>query len=277
MRSFLNRAKFPNAHITGPSYGHLPEFADDKLSWFTEWAAFIAQNNSVPDAVSMHFLYDDGDLATSISTMQGFLKDAGIEYTAPFMINEYGSINQEQPSGSSWQISQHERNEAWGLKSNWRGEGEIHDYLANIIGKASVYPNYNASDADYWPTKLWPVYRYYGSVMKGYRVRTEETPDKRGDAYTVVNSDDRKVRILTGTRGSTGPWAISVNGLETLGLDSSGSVDVHTLYFRPGDLYEEVDGTVDQGISSYSYTDGSLVITIPQSDADGASAFEFSY
>lgn len=101
--------------------------------------------------MSMHFLYADDALNTSIAAFQDFLVAAGITYDGPFMLNEYGNIDQGVPSGTAWNIAQTERANALGLRSNWRGGYELQDYLANILGKTDVYPNYEISDDDYWP------------------------------------------------------------------------------------------------------------------------------
>jgi hypothetical protein len=53
----LHTGIFPNGKVTGPSYDHLPNFAGPVLDYFTEWAQFIQQNQSIPDLMSLHFVY----------------------------------------------------------------------------------------------------------------------------------------------------------------------------------------------------------------------------
>jgi hypothetical protein len=186
----------------------------------------------------MHFLTEDGDLQTSIDAFQVFLANASITYDGPFMLNEYGNIDQQVPSGSAWNIAQIERANALGLRSNWRGEYKLHDYLANIIGKAHTYPNYEISDTDYWPCREYQIYQYYTLNMTGYRVRSEMTEDTLGDTYAVVGSD--RVRVLAGVRPTTGTWGIVLSGLSAVGLPSSGDLPIRTLKFETGDLYTEL-------------------------------------
>ncbi|KAJ5391725.1 hypothetical protein N7509_007215 [Penicillium cosmopolitanum] len=220
----------------------------------------------------MHFLTEDGDLQTSIDAFQVFLANATITYDGPFMLNEYGNIDHQVPSGSAWNIAQIERANALGLRSNWRGEYELHDYLANIIGKADTYPNYEISDTNYWPCREYQAYQYYTLNMTGYRVRSEMTEDTLGDTYAVVGSD--RVRVLAGVRPTTGTWGIVLSGLSAVGLPPSGDLPIRTLRFETGDLYTEVDAPTDLGYYTHSYTDDTLYFVIGQDDPSVAYAFE---
>lgn len=224
--------------------------------------------------MTMHFLEPVGNLKLSITTFQGFLQGAGITYNGPFVINEYGNIDQQFPGGAAWNIAQLERNNAPGLRANWRGDLELHDYMANLLGKKSVWPNYDFNDADYWPCREYPVYKYYNLQMTGHRVRTESTPDTIGDTYAVV--DNHRVRILAGVRPSTGTWGIVLSGLSALGLPPSGNLPIQTLRFESGDLYDRIDGPTDLGYYTHPYTDDSLYFVIGQTDPHVAYAFEFS-
>lgn len=223
----------------------------------------------------MHFLEPTGNLERSIDAFQGFLTAAGVIYNGPFVINEYGNIDQQFASGAAWNIAQLERHNAIGLRANWRGDYELHDYMANLIGKKAVFPNYNIDDADYWTCREYPVYKYYNLNMTGFRVRTESTPDTLGDTYAVI--DSHTVRILAGARPSTGSWAVIVSGMSAVGLPTAGEVSVHTWRFETGDLYDEIDGPTDMLSYTHSYYDDALYLVIDQSDPGIAFAFEFSF
>ncbi|KAJ5664671.1 hypothetical protein N7462_011484 [Penicillium macrosclerotiorum] len=268
----MDRNEFPNGKSVGPSFGHLPDRG--AADWYSGWASFIKSNNSIPEWMTMHFLEADGDLVTSISAFDGFLSNASISYDNPYVLNEYGNIDQQVPSGAAWNIAQMERNGAFGLRSNWRGDYELHDYLANLIGKTDVYPNYDINDADYWPCREYPVYQYYYQNMTGYRVRTKSTDDTLGDSYVVVGDD--RVRILTGVRPSTGTWGIVLSGLSAVGLPENGQLPIQTWRFDSGDLYTEIDGPTNLDYYTHEYTDDTLYFVIAQDDANVAYAFEFA-
>lgn len=150
----------------------------------------------------------------------------------------------------------------------------MHDYLANILGKTDVYPNYEISDDDYWPCQEYQVYKYYYMNMTGYRVHSEMTQDTLGDTYAVVGND--RVRILAGVRPTNGTWGIVLSGLSAVGLPTDGELLIQTWRFESGDLYTEIDAPTDLGYYTHSYTDDILYVVIGQDDPDVAYAFEFA-
>ncbi|KAH8663420.1 hypothetical protein BGZ60DRAFT_529697 [Tricladium varicosporioides] len=269
---------FPNAKTTGPSYGHLPNFAGPVENYFSGWANFVAANNSFPEKPSLHFLYPNGDLTTSINSWNTFLNAAGINYQGTWNVQEYGAPDQQIPSTAVWNIAQLERHNAWGLRANWRGGLELHDLLANLLGKSGHEPNYNVSDVNYWPAREYPVYLYYHQKMKGYRVRTEMTEDTLGDSFVTVDPAERRVRILFGCRPYTGVWNIGLNQLTSLGLPASGELFVTTWRFNSApSIYDEVSGPDFIGEWSHTYTNGELILPVYQVDPSITWAFEFSY
>lgn len=270
--------EFPGGKTTGPSYGRLPNFAGDMINWFTEWASAVAANNAVPDMISLHFLYADGDLQTSISQYLNILSAAGINYQGTWNVQEYGNIDQQFPSTCVWNIAQLERHNAPGLRANWRGEYELHDYLANLISKPEHYPNYVETADDYYPAREYPVYIYYHQKMKGTRVATNMTDDTLGDTFAVINPVDRRVRILAGTRPVTGTWSIRVNGLSAVGLPAEGQLPIQTWRFNSAQyIYDPVSGPDDLGYYTHEYSDDSVFFYVGQEDPNVAYAFEFSY
>ncbi|GME65220.1 glycoside hydrolase superfamily [Neofusicoccum parvum] len=265
-------AEFPSPKTIGPSFGHLPNFG--AADWWSGWTTFIAANASIPTQFSMHFLEASGSLAASIDAFQSYLSAAGIApYGGPWNVNEYGNIDQQVPSTAAWSIAQLERHDAVGLRANWRGGLELHDYMANLLGKPHTYPDHIPDEAVYWPAREYPVYEYYFLNMTGERVRTEMTEDTQGDSYAVVGGD--RVRILAGCRPVNGTWAIELRALSALGLPTEGELAIQTRKFVSGGLYDEIDASVDLGYYTHSYTDDTLVFIIGQETPETAYAFEF--
>lgn len=187
-------------------------------------------------------------------------------------INEYANANEQVPAGAAWWISRLERYEAYGLRGNWLGGWPLHDLLANLLTKRSDPLDYNATDYAAGPE--YQVYKYYNLNMTGSRIETSGTGDRLFDVYATADSD--KIRILSGTRITTGNWQITVKGLSAVGLPSSGSVDIQTWGFPGTGVYEEVDAPSDRGIVSHAYSDDTLTFPIYQTDSSTAWAFEFS-
>ncbi|KAJ5166095.1 uncharacterized protein N7482_004876 [Penicillium canariense] len=144
--------------------------------------------------------------------------------------------------------------------------------MANLLTKKSDPTDYNATD--YASAPEFQVYKYYNLNMTGHRVETSGTGDRLFDVYATV--DAQKVRILSGTRITTGDWQITVNGLSAVGLPREGTVGIQTWGFAGKSVYEEVDAPSDRGIVSHAYSDDTLTFPIYQTDASTAWAFEFS-
>lgn len=270
------RNQFPNAKVTGPSYGHLPNFAGPVMN-YTEWARFVQQNGSVPDLMSLHFLYPNGDLELSINTWQGILSAAGVDYAGVWNVQEYGNPDQLYPSGAAWNIAQLERMNAPGLRANWVSGLELHDYAANLLSKPKSGQSYDELATGYYPAREFPVYSYYRQKMQGIRVQTVMTPNTLSDAYAVICDSGRTLRILSGTRPATGTWQIQINSLSAIGLPTSGSVTTRVIQFNSAPtLYDAVDLPFDQGAATWYYGDDYLVWTIFQDDPELTWAFEIS-
>ncbi|KAK1638544.1 hypothetical protein BDP81DRAFT_372061 [Colletotrichum phormii] len=220
---------FPNAKVIGPSYGHLPNFSHGVEHYFSRWAEFIKSNNSIPDQISLHFLYGNGDLTTSINSYRQYLNVAGVDFQGTWNVQEYGHPDQQVPSGLIWNIGQLERHNVPGLRANWLGGQELNDYLAYLLGKDKTGANHDMYDTSYRPAREYPVYVYYAQSMTGYRVRTEMTEDTLVDTYATVDPNQRVVRILAGCRPNTGVWFVRIGGLSALGLPESGSLPLSRL------------------------------------------------
>lgn len=248
------------------------------LNWFTGWAKKVAENDAVPDQISLHFLYGDGDLTISTTQFTQILSDAGINYTGVWNVQEYGNPDQQIPSTAVWNIAQLERHNAPGLRANWRGGLELHDLLANLLGKEHTGSDYDVNDVDYWPAREYPVYVYYRQEMVGERVRTEMTEDTLADSYAVIDGCKRTVRVLAGSRPLNGTWSVQINGLDSVGLPESGEIAVRTIKFNtaPG-LYDRVADPEDLATSAVSYEQNKVVLEVKQTNPAEAWAFEFEF
>lgn len=248
------------------------------INWFTEWASTVAANNAVPDMISVHFLYDTGDLNLSLTQYSEILGAAGINYEGTWNIQEYGNVDQQIPSTCAWNMAQLERHNAPGLRANWQGALQLHDYLANLISKPEHGDAYVETSNDYFPAREYPLYIYYYQKMKGMRVASSMTEDTLGDTFAVINPDDRRVRVLAGTRPVTGTWTIKISNLSAVGLPTQGQLPIQTWVFNTAaTLFDQAVEPVDLGYSTYDWSDDTVSITINQADANVAYAYEFSY
>jgi hypothetical protein len=112
--------------------------------------------------------------------------------------------------------------------------------------------------------------------MTGHRVGTLPSSDLKLDAYATVDSNI--ARVLVGVRPTaTGTWNLQLNSLSSIGLPSSGTLNVHTWgFFVASDVHlGEVDRPVDLGMAAHSYSGDTLALPIFQNDNTTAFAFEF--
>lgn len=182
-------------------------------------------------------------------------------------INEYAVYDEQVPAGSAWWISQLERINARGLRGNWLSGTNLHDYMASLLGK---------SGSTYHPNGDYQVYKYYYQNMTGYRVGTLPSSDLKLEAYATVGSD--YARVLVGVRVATGTWELELNSLSSLGLPTSGTLNVHTWGFPvASDVhYGEVDAPTDLGWYGHAYSGDTVTFPVYQTDEVTAYAFEFA-
>lgn len=96
--------------------------------------------------------------------------------------------------------------------------------------------------------------------MTGQRVATSGSADGLFDVYATRGAAANTVRILAGTRGTTGLYDITVTGLSAIGL-SSGSVNIRTRRFDNNGQYGEVGAPVDLGV--YGHTIANDQVRLP--------------
>ena len=252
--------------MIGPSLAYRPSSSN---TWWTGYLKYIQANSVVPDQYTWHLeggtTDTDNDLQTSLSSFNSLRSTYG-NPSRPININEYANFGEQVPSGAAWWISRLERYDAIGLRGNWLGGSALHDYLASLLWKTG---------STYYPNGEWQVYKYYKSSMTGQRVQTTGSTDRLFDVYATVGD---KVRILSGTRITTGTWAITVKNLSSVGLPTAGNLTIQTWGFNDKGHQGELDAPTNRGLNTHTYTGNTITFPIYQTTADKntAWAFEFS-
>jgi hypothetical protein len=217
-----------------------------------------------------------GDMQSSVATLNTILASAHLP-SKQININEYGTFAEQVPCGGAWWIAQLERVNALGLRGNWLSSTSLHDFMAGLLGKPNAgTAAYSPTAAGYWGAPEFNVYKYYAQSMTGHRVATTPTPDLLGDVYATVGTD--LVRLLVGARITTGTWGIQLEGLTSLGLPSSGTLNIQTWAFdgNAANHFMEEDNLVNLGVVAHTYTGGTLQFPVFQTDAVTTWAFEFA-
>ena len=266
----LREAFGTGVQLSGPATAGEPLTSN---TWWTAWASFVAQNKSVPDQYAWHMEGGGGDLLSAHGGLVSILAQYGLPQK-PININEYSTYAEQVPSGSAWWIAQLERINANGLRGNWLSGWQLHDFLASLLGKTGMPDTYSKTGTGYYPNGDYQVYKYYAQSMTGHRVGTTPSSDLALDVYGTVGTDS--VRLLVGVRIQTGTWYLTVNSLSSVGLPTSGTLNIHTWGFPFDDYYGEVDGPNDLGTVGHTYSGNSVTFPIYQTDKNTAYAFEFA-
>ncbi len=235
--------------------------------------SFVASNSSAPDEYVWHMEGGGGDMEGAYGALFGLLQTYKLP-VKPLNIDEYATFPEQVPAGSAWWISQLERVNAHGLRGNWLSGLQLHDFMGSLVSKPNAdNSNYSSTGGGYYPNGDYQVYQYYNLNMTGYRVGTSPSADLKLDTYATVGKD--MVRVLTGVRITTGTWQITITNLSSVGLPSSGSLNIHTRGFTFGVHYAEVDAPNDLGWYSHTYSGNSVTFPVYQTDTSTAYAFEF--
>lgn len=236
--------------------------------------SFVKSNSSVPDEWVWHMEGGGGDMGEAYGSLIDLLKTYELPIK-PINIDEYATFSEQVPSGSAWWISQLERFNAVGLRGNWLGGLALHDLLASLVSKPNAgTSSYSGTAGGYYPNGDYQVYKYYNLNMTGHRVGTSASTDLKIDTYATVSPS--MVRILTGVRVATGTWQVTVNSLSSVGLPTSGTLNIHTWGFpNTGGHYGRVDAPNDLGWYEHAYADDTVTFPIYQTDTTTAYAFEF--
>ncbi|KAM0164965.1 hypothetical protein ACHAQE_001544 [Botrytis cinerea] len=267
------RAAFPGVLLIGPAYAGSPSLSN---TWWTGFASFVKTNNSIPDQWVWHMEGGgSANMGTAYSGLQQILTTYGLPQKT-VNIDEYGTYAEQVPSGTAWWISQLERYNAIGLRGNWLSGWSLHDFMAGLLGKPNAGTSaYSPTATGYWPNGEWQVYKYYNLNMTGHRVGTSASADGQLDTYATIGST--QVKILCGVRVATGTWQITVNSLSSVGLPTSGTLNIHTWGFpNTGGPFGSVTALNDLGTVAHTYSGNSVTFPIYQVDTTTAYAFEFN-
>lgn len=148
----------------------------------------------------------------------------------------------------------------------------MHDLFANLITKSSNPYTYSATDYVAAPG-FW-VYKYYAQNMTGTRLTTTGSTDRILDVYAT--KDSSTVRLLVGSRITTGTWTVQVNGLSSVGYGTSGTVTISTWGFDGSDPLAAQAAPSFRNTVDHTFTDNTLSFPIYQDNNYNAWAFEFA-
>lgn len=170
----------------------------------------------------------------------------------PVDINEYATPEEQRPSASAWYISQFERLNIRGLRANWASYGQLHNFLANLLGQNE--------DGSYYPNGEYQVYKYYKN-MQNNRVATTSSADGNFDVFATRGDLSNSVKILAGPRLTTDQYDITVEGMNAVGLPTSGNVTIRTRRFDWAGQFGQVGDPVDLGLYTHQYSNNKVCCT----------------
>ncbi|KAM0552425.1 hypothetical protein ACHAPJ_007986 [Fusarium lateritium] len=259
------RKELPGVQITGPSTTTPPTVDSE---WYNNYMKYIAKTNTIPDFFSWHLLATDRNLRESKQQFDTLRKKYKLP-ERPININEYASWDGEQnPAGAVFYISQFERHNAHGLRANWASQGQLHDFLANLLVKNG--------GGDYSPAGEWHVYNYYSQVMKGNRVATSPSDDELFEVYATRGGSAGTVKVLAAIRPVAGKktYNLAITGLSALKIKGP-TVRVRTYRFDGPNLSTAVGGPVDLGTFKHTIKNDQIMFFVVADDKTQAFAFEF--
>ncbi len=217
----------------------------DNENWNT-WMSHVAEHSAIPDIYSWHQI---GAWAREPdTTIPDFntLRDRYGLPERPIDINEYAWPDEQNPANTAWYIAQLERHNLRGLRANWGGGGNLHDFMANLVFRDGY---------TYHPTGEWYLYRYYAQ-MTGDRVTTTASGDRLFDVFATTSGNVAK--LVAGTRTVLAPYEIKVTGLTALGLPKKGSINIRTFRFDWAGIQADTGGAVNLGITKHAYSDDTV-------------------
>lgn len=207
--------------------------------------AQVAENDAAPDIYSWHQI--GGREPDSTIPDFNTLREQHSLPQRPIDINEYASLEEQNPANAVFYLAQLERYNLRGLRANWGGGAELHDFMANLVFR-------DESD-NYLPNGEWYIYKYYAE-MSGDKLQTTSSSDKLFDVFATSSGGNAK--ILAGTRTKQAPYEIQVSNLSSLGLPEQGSVSVHGQQFDWAGQQTDTGGPVDLGVNTYEYSDNTV-------------------
>lgn len=256
----MYRGALPDNNLNGPAANSSPLPGDE---FWEPFVSFVSQNQSVPDEWVWHILADQ-DLVTKRTNLYALLDEYSLPHN-PIVIDEYGLDYEQTPVFGAWYIAQFERINSYGLRCCWMPGPQTFDLIDGLLTKpgAANLSTYNPNSTDYQATGQYLVFQYYGSTMTGNRVATNMSANGQFDVYATV--DGNSLKMLYGSKQQTAPSYIQINDLDTIGLASSGTAQIHSLSFPfpggfPAGRYVAVDAATDLGTVGIDYTNNTLII-----------------
>lgn len=206
----------------------------------------VSGNKTVPDIYSWHQIGTwEREPDTTIPDFTSMRATYRLP-EKPIDINEYGWSTEQNPANSVYYISQLERYNLRGLRSNWGSGSGLHDFLGSLVAK---------SNGKYVPNGDWQLYRYYAN-MTGTRLVTSASANPQFDVFAV--REKAVLKIIAGTRSLQRDSSISVTGLDKLGIPGEGSVSVRSYRFDWRGAQGEVGDPVSLGSTSRTYSSGNV-------------------
>jgi hypothetical protein len=245
------RANFPGQLIVGPSYAGQP----DTGGWWSAYMNYVKTNSVVPDIWSWHD--EPGDPVSGANAMNGLLSTYGLTNSRPFQINEYATLNMQNPGGGAWFISRLERAGADGLRGNWASGTALHNDEANLLTQIG---------SSYVPKGEWFAYRYYGS-QSGSIVNF--IPGTNTDGFATKDNTAGNAKILLGSNGNTGNVTVNLTGLNTTSVVSGGQVRA-VVQRIPDNGGAAVDGPVTVSDTLLNVSSNTASLTISWTSAQDA-------
>jgi hypothetical protein len=246
------RASFPGQLIVGPSSAGQPNTG----SWWSAYMSYVKSNNVVPDIWSWHD--EPGDPVSGANAMNSLLSSYGLTNTRPFQINEYATLDMQNPGGGAWFIGRLERAGADGLRGNWASGTQLHNDEANLLTQNS--------SGQYLPLGEWFTYRYYGSQTGNI---VNFIPGTNTDGFATKDNAAGNAKVLLGSNGNTGNVTVNLTGLNTTSVVSGGQVRA-VVQRIPDNNGGAVDGPVTVSDSLLSVSNNAASLTVPYTNAKDA-------
>jgi Ricin-type beta-trefoil lectin domain-like len=221
--------------IQGPSFS-------DNISDMRNFLTNAVATNTVPDILSWHELSTASKIAGDVAAVQAIEQQLGIS-PRPIAIEEYAAPGEVGlPGPLVGYISKFERLGIHDAElAFWHQSGALGDLLTAKGGS----PN-----AAYW------LYTWY-AAMTGNMVGTNPPAQTGIDGFASVPAGNNQVSIVVG--GCSGSCAVTVNGLNSLGLGATVSVRVE----QTVSLGRTVASAGPSTISTTTYTPSNGSISVP--------------
>ncbi|CAK1358865.1 hypothetical protein CB0940_02190 [Cercospora beticola] len=251
--------------ISGPSSAGQPSLNNN---WWTTWLQRVVQDNVIPDQYAWHD--EPGDPANDANNFTPLLQ----KYSAPSRpvnINEYATFDQQTSVGAAWWISRLERLNYIGLRGNWLSKCQLRDFMASLLGKSDTN---SCTGTGYYGNGEFQVYKYYNRNMTGIRAGTTGSGDGVMDVYATIGSD--KVRTLTGCT-NTGTYYVTINKLSSVGLPTSGTLNIQTYGLIDQGHFGRVDAPTDRGVYGHTYSGDSVTFPVYQTTQGQKTAWAFEF